>query len=87
MSNADALGTIQISDLCAALAARTGSPPTGGHRRLQQWAADARLPTAHRIRGRWYVRADALDEIILALSSQWLRGPVRLPEHVASIAS
>ena len=59
---------IPIGDVCAVIAARTGSPPSRGHRKIQQLALDAPLPSAHRIRGRWHVRADAIPEIIAGLA-------------------
>jgi hypothetical protein len=59
--------TTPIADLCAKIIARTGSPPAGGHRKLQQMCADARLPGAHRVNGRWNVYDDKIPEIIEAL--------------------
>jgi hypothetical protein len=61
--------TTAITDLSAKIAAVIGSPPTGGHRRLQQMCADACLPGAHRVNGRWHVYDDAIPQIIEVLGA------------------
>ena len=62
--------TIAMAHLCAELASHTGSTPPVTRRKLQQLAGDALLPGAHQVNSRWFVYADAVPEIILALGLQ-----------------
>jgi hypothetical protein len=56
-----------ISLTCHKILDATGSTVPGGHRKLQQLAADALLPGAHQVNGRWFVYDDKIPEIIEAL--------------------
>jgi hypothetical protein len=58
---------IPMALFCAEIASHIGSPPSVGRRKLQQLAADARLPGAHTVNGRWFIYADAVPEVIAAL--------------------
>ncbi len=62
--------TLAMADLCAEIATYIGSAPNVGRRKLQELAADARLPGAYSAKGRWYVYADAVPEIIRMLGLQ-----------------